>query len=175
MADEDDFDIDIYGDDKPEFVAEPADEPAIEGKDPIIESNPNKADQPAEPETEPRMDGISGDPPDRGESTSKIPQTSKTHNTSAQVDLPGTAGAAGLASGPASDTTQPQGAKRSAEDTDQDMREIDQGATTSIKLSELQWWTTEDEIRGWANQAGAEDQLREITFNEHKVNGKSKG
>ena len=42
-------------------------------------------------------------------------------------------------------------------------------------ISDLHWWTTEDDIRGWANEAGAEEELKELTFSEHKVNGKSKG
>src|SRR5690606_3922415 len=48
-------------------------------------------------------------------------------------------------------------------------------ATTALYVADLHWWTTEDELRGWIKSAGSEDQLKEITFNEHKVNGKSKG
>ncbi|KAI1478278.1 hypothetical protein F4774DRAFT_411134 [Daldinia eschscholtzii] len=56
-----------------------------------------------------------------------------------------------------------------------DNRPIDPGATSALLLSELQWWTTDDEIRGWIRQASCEDELKDITFSEHKVNGKSKG
>lgn len=42
-------------------------------------------------------------------------------------------------------------------------------------ISELNWWTTDDDIRGWTSQADCEDELKDITFSEHKVNGKSKG
>lgn len=58
---------------------------------------------------------------------------------------------------------------------DDDPRDIDPGATSALKISELQWWITEDDVRGWANSSRVEDQVRELTFHEHKVNGKSKG
>ena len=56
-----------------------------------------------------------------------------------------------------------------------DERPMDPGATTALLISDLSWWHTEDDIRGWVNQAGVEDELKEVTFSEHKVNGKSKG
>lgn len=66
-----------------------------------------------------------------------------------------------------------QGVKRKQEESDD--RPVDQGATTALLLSEMQWWVTEDEIRGWTRDADGEDELKDITFSEHKVNGKSKG
>ena len=42
-------------------------------------------------------------------------------------------------------------------------------------INDVNWWISEEDIRGWANQSGCEDELVEVTFNEHKVNGKSKG
>ena len=51
----------------------------------------------------------------------------------------------------------------------------DANATAALRLSDLQWWETEDDLRGWANECSVEDQIKEITFNEHKANGKSKG
>ena len=62
-----------------------------------------------------------------------------------------------------------QGIKR------QDDRPSDPDATTALLLSDLFWWTTDDDIRGWVNQAGSEEELKDVTFSEHKVNGKSKG
>lgn len=68
--------------------------------------------------------------------------------------------------------THQQGVKRKEAPDD---RPVDPGATTAILVSELNWWNTDDEIRGWATQAGCEDELKDITFSEHKVNGKCKG
>jgi hypothetical protein len=65
----------------------------------------------------------------------------------------------------------PQGVKRKT----MDERPIDPQSTNAIQVTELHWWITEDELRGYCAGAGCEDDLKEITFNEHKVNGKSKG
>jgi hypothetical protein len=67
---------------------------------------------------------------------------------------------------------QTQGLKRKEGSDD---RTADPGATTALFISELHWWITDDDIRGWANQSECEDELEDITFSEHKVNGKSKG
>lgn len=53
--------------------------------------------------------------------------------------------------------------------------DIEPDATMAIFISELNWWTTDDDIRGWVNETGHEDDLKGITFSEYKVNGKSKG
>lgn len=56
-----------------------------------------------------------------------------------------------------------------------DDRHTDADATTALLVSDLFWWTTDDDIRGWVNEADCEDELKDVTFSEHKVNGKSKG
>jgi hypothetical protein len=56
-----------------------------------------------------------------------------------------------------------------------DERPVDVNSTNAVQLTELNWWVTEEDIRGWCNKAGCEDELKDISFNEHKVNGKSKG
>jgi hypothetical protein len=65
-----------------------------------------------------------------------------------------------------------QGVKRKEGSDD---RPIDPGATTALLISELNWWTTDEDVRGWTNQTNCEAELKDITFSEHKVNGKSKG
>ena len=69
-------------------------------------------------------------------------------------------------------TSQNQSAKRK---DGMDERTVDPGASNALFLSDLHWWITDDDIRGWSNQCGCEDELQEVTFHEHKVNGKSKG
>ena len=56
-----------------------------------------------------------------------------------------------------------------------DERPVDPGATSALLISDLNWWNTDDYLRGMARQANCEDELKDITFSEHKVNGKSKG
>lgn len=65
-----------------------------------------------------------------------------------------------------------QGVKRKEGSDD---RPVDPGATTALLISDLHWWNTDDDIRGWINQAQCEDELKEVTISEHKINGKSKG
>lgn len=67
---------------------------------------------------------------------------------------------------------QQQGIKRKESSDD---RALDSDSTSALFISDLYWWTTDDDIRGWVNQAGCEDELKDVTFSEHKVNGKSKG
>ncbi|KAL7963095.1 hypothetical protein V8C34DRAFT_81004 [Trichoderma compactum] len=67
------------------------------------------------------------------------------------------------------------GVKRKSEEQDHNDRPVDSGATAAIMISELSWWMTDDDIRGWLRKAGCERDVKELTFSEHKVNGKSKG
>jgi hypothetical protein len=64
------------------------------------------------------------------------------------------------------------GTKRKIEEDD---RPVDPDSTTAVMILELQWWMSDDDIRGFAQEASCEDELDDISFSEHKVNGKSKG
>jgi len=149
MADDDNFDIDIYGDgegmdeDSKAYIKEEHDknvkkEPTDASKA-VIETKANQeSEDPSTPSASVKQEDLK-----REESEDVKPKN-----------------------------LIQQGTKRKGES---DERRIDAGATNALMISDLHWWTTEDDIREWASEAGAEDELRDITFSEHKVNGKSKG
>ncbi|KAJ5885136.1 hypothetical protein N7495_009646 [Penicillium taxi] len=161
MATEDDnFDIDIYGDgggyntndqadfkqddtdlilDVAESVPEPAQAPVPQVEPKQSDSNQTVLESAIKPATE------------TSPSTHNNPSGSTQSNT-----MPQTVG--------------PHGVKRK----DYEGRPHPD-ATTALLISDLQWWITDDAIRAWANEAACENELKDVTFSEHKVNGKSKG
>lgn len=109
-----------------------------------------------------------------GSNNSTQPQASRHEDHGAEDHHDhGTDANNGDGAGAHSVTQQPQQGVKRKEGSDD--RPIDHGATSCLMISELNWWNTDDDIRKWIVQAGCEDELKDITFSEHKVNGKSKG
>ena len=56
-----------------------------------------------------------------------------------------------------------------------DARSVDPNATPALKFADLHWWNTEEDVRAFAVKAGVEKEVRDVSFREHKINGKSGG
>jgi hypothetical protein len=132
MADEETFDIDIYGDGQDGFAAKP--EPQ--------DNHMSGQQTPVEPQAQ---DVKTED----WKSGSATPQVAADSNNA------------------------PHGVKRKSSTMDD--RPVDPNSTQAVQITELHWWITEDDLRGWCVGAGCEPEIKDLTFNEHKVNGKSKG
>jgi hypothetical protein len=163
MAD-DEFDIDIYGDTNPEqdapFKKDEEGDVKIDGVEAPNEANEETNAEKHEEEQDDDYVDIKVSNDDRDSKMNEQQKIKSTDESGADaLNIPKQA-------------PQQQGVKRKEGSDD---RPIDPGATTALLISELHWWNTDDDIRGWVNQAQVEDELKEITFSEHKVNGKSKG
>ena len=189
MAD-DDFEIDLYGDDTIEDnptdtqdtengsaeddvpAADSAAHESIFGQG-YDDHNQEQAMDDAEQNTsgeEPAdsTDLQEGIQPDSNENAESTPQPQQE-----KQQIESTTDSANGQNGPPRQKVIPQGTKRgNAEGVDD--RPIDPGATPALRITDLHWWTTEEDIRGWANQETCEDEVKSVTYNEHKVNGKSK-
>lgn len=168
-SEEDNFDIDIYGDGNEDHQ--------LEGEDHNGPDYSLSTEHVNESLTEPTLDNqmISASPP---------PGTEPNHKAEMEVDEAtqesGAAQKIASTDASAADTVQlpkqaPQEQGLGKEIGSTDDRFVDPNASTALLVSDLQWWVNDDDIRGWANQCRCEDELEEITFSEHKVNGKSKG
>ena len=153
---EDNFDIDIYGDGGEDYQEEGQVADAEQtAEDQAQSSEPNDDHNAPSDDNITNQDHSNTNNTDGG--SQKIGSTDNTTVDALQVPK---------------HAPQTQGLKRRGS---ADHRPVDQGATAALFVSELHWWITDDDIRGWANQSECEDELEEITFSEHKVNGKSKG
>lgn len=166
MADDDNFDIDIYGDDGADTTDFQQDDHNLEGdkgEEQHLEGaqfdetyDDHKKDDDAD-SIEFKLDDKEDEPRTSNEKQQQISTTQGTESTTSQL--------------PKQAPVQ-QGVKRKE---GLDDRRVEPGASSAMIVSEVQWWTTDDDIRGWANQCDCEDELKDITFSEHKVNGKAKG
>ncbi|KAJ5769113.1 RRM domain protein [Penicillium odoratum] len=153
MATEDDnFDIDIYGDGGGYNTNEQGDDSELVLDAP--EATPSQA--PPQAPTQPSGNNTTASEQNKPHDPQPQPPTNGDHTMGQQNSA---------------DAPAPHGVKRK----EYDDRPSDPDATTALLVSDLSWWTTDDDIRGWVNQAGSEDELKDVTFSEHKVNGKSKG
>ena len=158
-AEEDNFDIDIYGDggddqiEEPEqgMKAEEISDQAVQSAEPISNAVDHSSANGQAADSDIKTESESADV------AQKIASTDESGPDA--VQLPKKA-------------PQTQGLKRK---DGADDRYVDPGATSALFVSELHWWVNDDDVRGWANQCQCEDELEDITFSEHKVNGKSKG
>ena len=169
-AEEDNFDIDIYGDGGEDYQQEEQPEPSMKSEQaidaaPNITDNIDQAPGIVDGTSESVTNGQTSHPGKSHENHNEQPNdvaqkiSSTDDSTHDSLHLPKQA-------------PQTQGLKRK---DGVDDRFVDPGATTALFISELNWWVTDDDVRGWANQSQCEDELEDMTFSEHKVNGKSKG
>ncbi|KAF2741558.1 hypothetical protein EJ04DRAFT_558252 [Polyplosphaeria fusca] len=169
MADDDNFDIDIYGD-----------EPTEDYQDSTLTSGDVKQEDTVAMSTDTDYNAHT-DVPTKTESTDQaIAQDNSggvtggaAQQTNGTQHISSTGGSSSDQIQPPKQAPRQQGMKR--KQGDDDGRDIDPGATTALSINDLNWWVSEEDIRGWANQSDCEAELVELTFNEHKVNGKSKG
>jgi hypothetical protein len=165
MAD-DDFDIDIYGDTNNEQETPITPATKDEEGDIKIEGANNEGIDAANNSTE------AGDEEENSDYVDIKVDSGHDGHTQEQHQIKSTDESGKDVLNIPKQAPQQQGVKRKE---GSDERPIDAGATTALLISDLHWWNTDDDVRGWINQAQCEDELKEITFSEHKVNGKSKG
>jgi hypothetical protein len=164
MAEDDNFDIDIYGDDSGQNY-----------QDSSLQQDTTQPD--AAMHNDSHINGsigaTDGSKPEGTDTAVKMEATNgDTHHENGTQHIAST-GASGSNQSFQKQAPQQQGTKRKLGEDDD--RPMDPGATAALMINDLNWWISEEDIRGWANQGGCEDELNEVTFNEHKVNGKSKG
>lgn len=149
---EEDFEIDVYGDAEDGQDQQTQEAQETQGHDEAAEEYSHNENLEQHPEENHEMEGA-----DQNGSAEYGDYGMDGHNDDQHTST--------------SDT--PQGVKRKKDEDDE--RPVDQQATNAVLLNDMQWWDNEDQIREWAQGAECERELKDITFSEHKVNGKSKG
>ena len=175
MATEDDtFDIDIYGDEPSE--AQPTEAQAPNAEDDEIDfSTTNEEDVTADNST---AQAVAGD--EIAEAEQQSTDAKRTESQDPPAPQQGTKRKApddGYAEGPEADYD-PNNPAVDGFVVSLDARHTpahDPYAIPALRLTELQWWTTEEDLRSYCAKAGVENQLKELSFGEHKINGKSRG
>ena len=167
MATEDDnFDIDIYGDGSGYNTNEQGDQNQ-DDTELVLDASETAPSAPSAPSAPPANTNQASNANDTNNSTSAESNRPIQSAPTSNGDHAMTNSPTPTQDGPAP----PQGVKRK----DYDDRPSDPDATSALLISDLFWWETDDDIRGWIAAAGSEDELKDVTFSEHKVNGKSKG
>jgi hypothetical protein len=166
MADDDNFDIDIYGDDSYQDSNAQQDTTLTDNATTTETSIDDTNGTSANTKTE------SGEHAVKQDSVSAATNGDSQQNEHSTQQIASTGGSAGNQD-VHRQAPQQQGTKRKQGEDDD--RPTDPGATAALMINDVNWWISEEDIRGWANQSKCEDELLDVTFNEHKVNGKSKG
>jgi hypothetical protein len=171
MSGEDDnFDIDIYGDEaeEPQLQEQQQQQQQQEGGnfDFTYEQTPAQSN-----------DANQGGQNTNQSTNSGGDSTSEQHTTTQNAPQPSTNTQQSLKRKAPDDENEDNAQQRPASQTPlaADGRPVDPGALPSLKLSELHWWTTEEDVRAFCAAANTEHELRELAFGEHKINGKSRG
>jgi hypothetical protein len=163
MSGEDDnFDIDIYGDEEEE-QQHPQQQAEGDDFDYNYEEQSGHTEQNGQSNGHPNSNGCDG-ANDQQISHQPASNTSNTPQQNLKRKAP-------------DDESEDHSQQRPASQTPlaADGRPVDPGALPSLKLSELHWWTTEEDVRAFCAAANTEHELRELAFGEHKINGKSRG
>lgn len=172
MADDDNFDIDIYGDDtSPDYQDSNLQGGDVKQEDTTAMHTDTNYDNTSEPMGE--VNSEATDQATKQENSHGGTANGGAHQENGTQQISSTGGSANNQIEPPKQAPRQQGMKRKQGDDDE--RPLDPGATAALMINDLHWWVSEEDIRGWANQSGCEDELIDVTFNEHKVNGKSKG
>ncbi|KAK5164323.1 uncharacterized protein LTR77_010018 [Saxophila tyrrhenica] len=194
-ADEDTFDIDIYGEDTAPQESGDANGYQENGADQSYDQNyhydPTHTDQqPTEQTDDPSAEqAVAGDEgtaqqPDQSATTATAPQygtkrkappeedDNDLYDGEADYDSYNHQAEPSIKTEPQI-KTEPNDSRTSATPS---TRPLSPNSTPALRLQNLDWWTTEDDLRAYLSRGGVEaSSLRDVRIAEHNQNGKSKG